>query len=478
MFIEFLRRRLILAREILADDGTIYVHLDNKMSHYMKIIMDEVFGKNNFRNEIVWHYFMGGKPKKYFANKHDTLLVYKKGGENKFNEQVHKRVLPYVPNLKSNKGLEEIECKNCSKGSGIWRSEVKVDDVWDLSGVFNLSNEYIDYPTQKPEELLERIIKSSTDEGDLVLDFFGGSGTTMAVAEKLNRRWIVCDIGKLSFFTMQKRILDISKSKALGNSNKKYRKKYKPFITTKLGFYDLKKTFSLDWGLYVSFVSNLFKVKMQNYEINGIHFNGKKNDSPVKIFDYIKHEDTGIDSEYVRNLHESLGEHNYNHIYIISPATRVKFIADYEVIDNTKYFFLRVPYEVIDELHKSPFKKMYQPRSKGELNKVDDMIGFQFISPPEVVSEIVGSKLVIKSFTCSELDSQSEKNKFDLLSAVYIDYDYKDGVFELDEYFFAADIIAENICEIELKNTKGKMMVIYSDIYGNDFSETITLEGE
>ena len=244
-FIEFLRRRLILAYEILAPDGTIYVHLDNKMSHYIKVIMDEIFEKNNFRNEIIWHYFMGGKPNNYFANKHDTLLVYKKGEKNIFNEKITERVLPYTPSMKSNKGLSQIKCSTCKKESGIWKSVVKQDDVWDISGVFNLSNEYIDYPTQKPEELLKVIIESSTNPGDLVMDFFAGSGTTIAVAEKLGRKWIACDLGKLSCYTIQNRILNIANSKSLENASKKYNCPYHTFSTLQLGLYDLEKTLKL-----------------------------------------------------------------------------------------------------------------------------------------------------------------------------------------------------------------------------------------
>jgi len=229
-FIEFLRRRLILAREILADNGIIIVHLDWRKQHYLKIILDEIFKEKNFRNEIIWHYFMGGKAKKFFSRKHDNLLCYSKSDTFTFNELVTERILPYTPSM-NNKGLSQIACKNCGKGSGIWKSIVKQDDVWDISGVFNMSHEYLNYPTQKPEGLLKRIIDSFSNENDLILDFFGGSGTTMAVAEKLNRKWIVCDFEKLSYFVMQKRILQIQNSKDLKDFKKKYGKKAKSFIT-------------------------------------------------------------------------------------------------------------------------------------------------------------------------------------------------------------------------------------------------------
>jgi site-specific DNA-methyltransferase (adenine-specific)/adenine-specific DNA-methyltransferase len=216
--------RLILMRELLSEQGSIYVHLDWHVGHYVKVIMDEIFGKENFVNEIIWHYFMGGKAKSAFSRKHDNIFVYKKGSDRYFKEIVTERILPYVPSLKSDKGLWEIECASCGKGSGIWKSTVKQDDVWDISGVFNMSREYINYDTQKPEELLKRIIVSSCPEGGIVADFFAGSGTTGAVAEKLGRRWIMSDIGKPACMIMRKRLIDIDAKPFLYQSIGDYQK--------------------------------------------------------------------------------------------------------------------------------------------------------------------------------------------------------------------------------------------------------------
>ena len=355
-FIEFLRRRLIFAKEVLADDGTIYVHLDNKMSHYIKVIMDEVFEKNNFRNEIIWHYFMGGKPNNYFANKHDTLLVYKKGEKNIFHEKITERILPYTPSMKSNKGLSQIKCKTCGKESGIWKSVVKQDDVWDISGVFNMSNEYIDYPTQKPEELLKVIIESSTNPGDLVMDFFAGSGTTVAVAEKLGRKWIACDIGKLSCYTIQKRILTIAKSKSLTDPEKKYGKKYNTFSTYQLGLYDLEKTLKLNWDDYKKFVSELFEIELKENKISGISMDGLKKNYFVKIWNFNENMNSSVDEEYLNTLHRSLYNKINGRMYIVAPSNSVDFLNDYYEIEGIRYYFLKIPYQVIKELHKIRFK--------------------------------------------------------------------------------------------------------------------------
>lgn len=205
-FLEFIRRRLILAREILAEDGSIYVHLDQKMSHYVKTILDEIFGKNNFLNEIVWYYRRWNIAGKMFAKNHDVILYYAKNkGKHIFNNL-------YIPKSEKSSGggrawQSFIDEKTGKRKSVLLEEDSKgvpMPDVFDISMINPMAKErkMVNYPTQKPEELLARIIKASTNEGDLIMDFFGGSGTSMAVAEKLGRCWITCDLGKLSYLTM------------------------------------------------------------------------------------------------------------------------------------------------------------------------------------------------------------------------------------------------------------------------------------
>jgi DNA modification methylase len=185
-YCEWMRERLTEIHRLLKPTGSLFCHLDWHACHYIKLELDKIFGYQNFRNEIIWHYFMGGKPKKFFARKHDNIFWYAKSDKWTFNYQKHLRQLPKKPSLKSHKGIFEKE--------GIWYSEVGMDDVWDISGVFNMSNEYMGYPTQKPELLLERIIKSCSKEGNIIADFFCGCGTALAVAHKLGRKYIGCDI--------------------------------------------------------------------------------------------------------------------------------------------------------------------------------------------------------------------------------------------------------------------------------------------
>lgn len=197
-YLNWLYTRLVAIREVMSDDACIYVHLDWHIGHYVKIMLDEIFGEENFVNEIIWQYFMGGKGTKEFAKKHDTIFFYAKDRNNYvFNKFMVKRYLEYIPSLgdTSKKTDSEDEETNGVDEVGHY-SIVACPDVWQISGVFNMSGEYTDYSTQKPEALLERIIKASSNEGMVVADFFGGSGVTANVAYKMNRKFITCDVGK------------------------------------------------------------------------------------------------------------------------------------------------------------------------------------------------------------------------------------------------------------------------------------------
>ena len=322
----------------------------------------------------------------------------------------------------------------------------KPTDVFEIPFVQGTSKERIEYPTQKPEALLEKIILASSKEGDLILDFFGGSGTTMAVAEKLNRRWITCDLGKLSYFTMQKRLLEIEKSKCL-HSDKEYNEKPKSFMTCKLGMYDLKQTLEMDMERYVEFVSQLFEFERIENFINGVLFEGNKRGFPVKIFNYEKYSESLIDERYLVDLVNSMGPSSPSRVYIVSPATRVSYIADYEEIKGTRFYFLKVPYEMIQELHKAPFIGFRQPRSKNEINAIEEMKGFQFVEKPEVTCRLVENSehvdLVIDQFTTYSSET-GEVQDFSTLSTIYVDYNSNNDIFIMDDTRFWDEIVSKS----------------------------------
>lgn len=270
-FIEFLRKRLILLREILADDGSIYVHLDTKKSHYIKAILDDVFGEENFLNEIIWRRAFGHSDSGRFGIIHDVIFFYSKSARSIWNpiyQPAEKNYIDTFFDQYDPKRGERYQRLSLSAGglSGggyryeykgvetLWRCPIEtlrkhdeagrlhwpkkkggvprlikyesehegvpIQDIWtDISKIHNQSSELSGYPTQKPEALLERIIKASSNPCDIVIDAFAGSGTTLAVAEKLGRRWIGMDCGKLSIYTIQKRLYSLTTTVGSGDKD-------------------------------------------------------------------------------------------------------------------------------------------------------------------------------------------------------------------------------------------------------------------
>lgn len=211
-YLRMLYPRLVLMRELLSDHGSIYVHIDWHVGHYVKVLMDEIFGKENFRNEIVWHYnnkMSGAVVSHDFVCEHDSVFFYTKGEKNTFNEIREDRDEPVKQSKRVKIDGKNMRARN-ENGEMLYELsyDKKIKDVWKLPYIASTSKERLGYATQKPEALLERIIKASSNEGDLVCDFFGGSGTTAAVAERLGRRWITSDIGKPATLVMRKRLID------------------------------------------------------------------------------------------------------------------------------------------------------------------------------------------------------------------------------------------------------------------------------
>ena len=257
-YLAMITPRLILMRELLADTGSIYVHLDWHVGHYVKLVLDEVFGKENFTNEIIWKRSEAHSDSNAFGAVHDVIFFYKKSKNNIWNRQYTPYTAEYVERqfkyVDKESGRRyrsaDLSASGLSGGgytyewNGItrsWRCPIKtmeryrdegrldytgkglvrykyfldempglaIQSVWtDIGKIHHLADERISYQTQKPEELLERIVKTSSNEGSLVADFNGGSGTTAAVAEKLGRRWITTDLGKPACMIMRKRLID------------------------------------------------------------------------------------------------------------------------------------------------------------------------------------------------------------------------------------------------------------------------------
>lgn len=206
--------RLVLMRELLADTGSIYVHLDWHVGHYVKVVMDEIFGRDNFRNELIWYYYnkMPDTRNRMFPRSHDVIYSYVKDRRSSYTffhqEELRDKPVKQLVRKKLDGRMVNARDEN---GNVMYvdRSHRTVDSVWRIPMLQPADRtEKVDFLTQKPSALLERIISAATNEGDLVADFFGGSGTTASVAESLGRRWITSDLGKPSAMIIRKRLID------------------------------------------------------------------------------------------------------------------------------------------------------------------------------------------------------------------------------------------------------------------------------
>jgi DNA modification methylase len=239
--------RLNLMKELLSENGTLYVHCDYRVNFFLRSILSEIFGQDNLSNEIIWHYSQGGKSSGNFAKKHNTIFSFSKAEDPFFNAQEVR--IPFTPhkqdksgtNYGGRMGVDEYGRSYVEKwGTGkkklyrYYLDEGKVpEDVWsDIQSIQSDAGERVGYATQKPEALLERIIKASSNKDDLVADFFCGSGTTGAVAERLGRRWIMSDLGRFAIHTSRKRLIELQRKQH------KEGQPYRAFDVYNLGRYE------------------------------------------------------------------------------------------------------------------------------------------------------------------------------------------------------------------------------------------------
>ncbi|MFX1391287.1 MAG: site-specific DNA-methyltransferase [Promethearchaeota archaeon] len=312
-YLNFLYERLFLMEKLLAPNGSIYLHLDWHVSHYAKLIMDEIFGIENFRNEIIWAYPAASvKTRRFFIRSYDTVLFYSKSDDYIFNDD------PNIYMDYSNRVKNAL--KKDEKGTFYYRGgshngkklsrKVYVEqegtfprDVWkDIPYVRANTSEYQGFSTQKPERLLKRIILASTNKNDIVADFFCGSGTTLVVAEKLGRHWIGSDLNKYAIHMTRKRILNIRESKDIIDWKMIYNKDYRPFRIEFIEFNNdleplsnsfFKKEIDIkdvninknpDLGIKIHLKKNHIRVELQNYNIDFINLISEKVKEKLRAF--------------------------------------------------------------------------------------------------------------------------------------------------------------------------------------------------
>lgn len=204
-FLAFMHPRLIEIHRVMAEHATLYLHLDWRAAPYVRVQLDTIFGVRNFLNEIIWHYRTGGASRQWFGRKHDTILVYaKRLGRHRFN--VLREGVYRTDGLKHDATGRPF--KQTRKGKLYFNAAgPALTDVWDIPFLSTVSNERVGWPTQKPLALLERIIRASSQPGDLVADFFCGSGTTLVAAQRLGRRYLGCDVRRAAVQLARRRLI-------------------------------------------------------------------------------------------------------------------------------------------------------------------------------------------------------------------------------------------------------------------------------
>jgi len=523
-FVEHLRRRLILIHELLTDDGSLFVHLDTRKVHYMKVVLDEIFGESGFRNEIIWKRQTAHSDitqgAKHLGRLHDTILLYCKGDGGVWNMEY----TPYEEGFaadfyryKDRKtgrryGLSDITGPGgAAKGNpryqflGVtrfWRFSkermkalyeegrivqskpgvvprqkryldemkgVPLQDIWtDLFSVQAQGRERTGYPTQKPERLLRRIIGLASDPGDIVLDAFVGSGTTLEAAQRMDhaRRWIGIDSGKFAIYVAQARLLRDTGGKPPQHA----------FTLYNAGLYDYSTLRDLPWSRYLDFVLDLFQCRKAQLNLGGVAFHGYIADDPVLVYDFNKHPDGRIGQPFIEDLARLCGARLGARCFIIAPASAVDFYEDYITVRDTRFFFLRIPYSIIAELHKKGFSDLRQPTSEARANAPIDSVGFDFIVPPRVECHYEASAetldVQITAFESEAFVATESQENIANLAMVLVDYDYDGEVFDLDAVHFAEDLETGGWrFSLPRSQVGDRLLIVYVDLFGNEYRE-------
>jgi site-specific DNA-methyltransferase (adenine-specific)/adenine-specific DNA-methyltransferase len=541
-FVEHLRRRLVLIREVLSDDGSLFVHLDTRKVHYIKVILDEIFGEGFFRNEIVWKRTGAHSGARRFAPVHDVLLFYTKSSNYKwkerydplpqetidewynnvepgtnrlFNRQVltgrgtrtgqsgqpwrgidpgakgrhwsiPSLVSDLVTGLSTHEALDKLDAVGRmhwpNKPGGVpmlkwYLDEAKgipaLDIITDIARLSSTSAERVGYPTQKPAELVQRLIAATSDGGDIVLDAFLGSGTTAVAAQTLPepRRWIGIDSGKFAIYVTQATLLKLERNKG----------PFAPFTLYNAGLYDYRTLRELSRDQYVDFVLQLFQCRKHPHTVAGVEFQGYIGDDPVLVYDFKKHPRARIGAEFVDDLAGVCGGRLGQRCFIIAPATAVEPYEDYLTVGETRFFFLRIPYSIIAELHKKAFSDLRQPTSEARTNELIDSVGFDFIQPPNVDCRYIADgkylRVEILAFESEAFAATPSEQNIADLAMILVDYAYDGEVFALSAAHFGEDLAHDGwgFC-IPRDKVGAQVMLIYVDLYGNEHREVRSIE--
>ena len=469
-YLDMLYPRLQLMKRLLANDGSIYVHLDWHVGHYVKVMMDEVFDKESFRNEIIWRYRRWTAAGREYQKMHDTIFWYSKiPSKHKYNKQYE----PYSKQTVHRKISvdETTELKPSEKG-------VAASDVWEISYVHSQSYEITGFTTQKPEALLERIIEGASDQNDTVADFFAGSGTTLAVAEKLNRRWLGCELGKVGIQVARARLVE---------------QEARPFLIENIGNYQREMIY-LSGGRIYEMQKIILKLYGATPKEDRQDLGTRKADDEVLELVYVGYPDRPVTARKAVELAkeaENLDGTGYKRLVILAWDYEYNYSGSLEQRlaaekPKTKIESRAIPPDIYEYLKKAkdeddieslrdkvqffekPYLRMKEPQVKGDVVtvEIDKYVVFDF----PVSKEKEREKLM-----------QIAKDNFAALIDYWaIDWDYDGYTFrsqwqDLRGLGRKTRVVTTKTSE-KLEEGKRKIAVRLVDIFGNDATAVMELK--
>ncbi|MBU4210552.1 site-specific DNA-methyltransferase [Patescibacteria group bacterium] len=474
-YLQFMYERFLVIKELLSETGSLYVHCDYRKDSYLRIILDEVFGEENLVNEIIWGYRTGGISKGTFARKHDTILFYAKSNKFKFNTQFYKSYQQKKYNFSEK--YPELYDKEKQK----WYHNSVCRDVWE--DIFPIGTEpgnmeRGDYPTQKPEALLKRVIEASSDPGGIVMDCFCGSGTTLAVAQKLGRRWIGCDINIGAIQTSSKRLASIIEAQLGKVSAKLIKDDFKrlhAFKVLNVNDYDIFKN-EIEAKEIVMDMYGVEPIKRSSFD--GILDNNFVKVMPLNrvlnkldIKNVLKNINDSIDSFTAKSTSKS-GEEVYQEGVILICSGAELDTENYLKKENNTGVKVTIR-DILNDKKNLIFKK--KPEAKIEVKAKNSELS---VVIKEFYSPILMRKLELENEKMIDKKAQAKVEDFkQIIESVAIDVDYDSELFnaEIIDLPDKKEIIKSKYKYHYPKKGKYTIAIKIVDVLGEEYFETFNV---
>jgi len=453
-YLQMMRERLELIRDLLSGSGALYLHVDNRMVHPLKLIADEVFGSESFLNHVIWSYRRWPGTARTYQSMHDDILFYAKDPKatRVFNIEYEAPSESYLKRFKGKTQVLDPETRSRKIVVDEPTKGLPVRDVWEISMIAGFKSERTGYPTQKPEPLLERVIRTSTDEGGLVADFFSGSGTTAAVAERLGRRWIACDLSKWAIQVARKRLLQVHECRL--------------FEVQNLGHYERHKLAANGhgaWERYVKFILDLYRAEA----VTGFkNLHGKK----ARAYVHVGSVDSPITMREIRSALEEARKSGMKEVHFLGWDFEMGLHdlgAEIQEEYGVKPRLVSIPKEALEVSNPAKEEVRFFDLNYLELDhdvrnrKLTVALKDFIIANPEYLPDEVRAK--IKKFT-------------DYVDYWAVDWDFKDDTFHNQWQSFRTR--KEPKLETKATSTyeqagKYKVLVKVVDVFGNDTTKLL-----